>query len=118
MTQQAMANGNGGQSPEKTRTRRERVPPVDIYENENELLLVSDMPGVTSEGLSIHIEAPELRIEGQVDGQEGVIWVRTFSIDERIAAGDVSAELKHGVLTIHLPKSADLKPRKVQIKAS
>lgn len=117
--QQTVQNGEKqARSVERTYARRERVPPVDIYENEHELLLVADVPGVTSENLNLRIEPPELRFEGRTQGEEPVTWVRAFNIDERIAAGEVTAELKNGVLTIHLPKAAQSKPRKVEIKAA
>lgn len=103
---------------ERTRAGRERVPPVDIYENEHELLIVADVPGVSSDRLNLRIEPPELRIEGRADGEDAVMWVRAFNIDERIAAGEVTAELKNGVITIRLPKAAQSKPRKVEIKAA
>lgn len=103
---------------ERTRAGRERVPPVDIYENEHELLLVADVPGVSSERLNLRIEPPELRIEGHSEGEDAATWVRAFNIDERIAAAEVTAELKHGVLTIRLPKAAQSKPRKIEIKAA
>lgn len=116
--QQTVQNGEKDRSVERTRAGRERVPPVDIYENEHELLLVADVPGVSSENLNLRIEPPELRIEGRTQGEEAVTWARAFTIDERIAAAEVTAELKHGVLTIHLPKAAQSKPRKVEIKAA
>jgi HSP20 family molecular chaperone IbpA len=117
--QQNVQNGDKkDRSLERTRAGRERVPPVDIYESEHELLLVADVPGVSSQHLNLRIEPPELRIEGTSTGEEAVTWVRAFNIDERIAAGEVTAELKNGVLTIHLPKAAESKPRKVEIRAS
>lgn len=101
---------------EDTRTRQARVPRVDIYENEQELLLLADMPGVTSEHLKLAIEPPELRIEAT--GAETGAFARTFTIDERIAVSDVSAELKNGVLTVKLPKVASQKPRQIPIRAA
>jgi len=119
-TQQQVAQNGEKQdrSLERTRARHERVPAVDIYENEQELLVVADVPGVTSERLNLRIEPPELRVEGHTEGEDGATWVRAFNIDERIAAAEVTAELKNGVLTIRLPKAAQSKPRKVEIKAA
>src|SRR5688572_20118418 len=111
---------NGGKNErglERTRARNELAPAVDVYENESELLLVADVPGVTPDRLNIHIDPPELRIEAST-ADDGVTWVRAFNIDERIAAGQVSAELRSGVLTVHLPKAAEAKPRRVEVKAS
>ena len=116
--QQSVQNGEQRERSERTRAGRERVPPVDIYENEHELLLVADVPGVSSEQLNLRIEPPELRIEGRAAGEDASTWVRAFNIDERIAASEVTAQLKNGVLTIRLPKAAQSKPRKVEIKAA
>jgi HSP20 family molecular chaperone IbpA len=101
---------------EDTRTRQARVPRADIYENEQELMLLADMPGVTSEQLKLAIKPPELRIEAT--GAETGAFARTFTIDERIAVSDVSAELKNGVLTVKLPKVASQKPRQIPIRAA
>jgi HSP20 family molecular chaperone IbpA len=101
---------------ETTRTRQARVPRVDIYENEQELLLLADMPGVTSEALRLAIEPPELRIEAT--GTDTGPYARKFTIDERIAVADVTAELKNGVLTVKLPKVASQKPRQIPIRGA
>ena len=102
---------------ENTRTRQARVPKVDIYENDQELLLLADLPGVASDHLNLAIEPPELRIEA-TGAETGVAFARTFTIDERIAVPDVTAELKNGVLTVKLPKVASHKPRQIPIRAS
>jgi HSP20 family molecular chaperone IbpA len=117
-TQDLANNGKNERGLERTRSRNELAPAVDVYENEQEVLLVADVPGVTPERLNLHIDPPELRIEASTAENGGVTWVRAFNIDERIAAGEVSAELKHGVLTVRLPKAAQAKPRRVEVKAS
>jgi HSP20 family protein len=106
------------QSLEQTRTVRELVPAVDIYENEQELLVVADVPGVSPEGLELRIEPPELRIKGSTAFDESTVYYRAFRIDERIASERVSAELKDGVLTVHLPKAEKARPRKVDVRVS
>lgn len=103
---------------EHTRTLHELVPAVDIYENEQELLVVADVPGVNPEGLELRIEPPELRIKGTPAYEEGTVYYRAFRIDERIASERVSAELKDGVLTVHLPKAEKARPRKVDVRVS
>ncbi|HEY3498232.1 MAG TPA: Hsp20/alpha crystallin family protein [Polyangiaceae bacterium] len=117
-TQEIAKNGKNERGLERTRARNELAPAVDVYENEAELLLVADVPGVTPERLNLHIDPPELRIEASTADEGGITWVRAFNIDERIAAGQVSAELKNGVLTVHLPKAPEAKPRRVEVKAS
>lgn len=101
---------------EKTRTRQARVPRVDIYENDQELLLLADLPGVGTEQLKLAIEPPELRIE--TTGTDVGPFARTFTVDERISVAEASAELKHGVLTVRLPKVASQKPRQIPIRAA
>ena len=108
---------NGSRGLEKTRAR-EVAPPVDVYENEAELLLVADLPGATHELLDIKIDPPELRFETKAEAVDGPVYRRSFTIDERIDQSKVSAELKHGVLTIHLPKAEAVKPRRIAIRGA
>jgi HSP20 family molecular chaperone IbpA len=108
---------NGSRGLEKTRAR-EVAPAVDVYENEAELLLVADLPGATHELLDIKIDPPELRFETKAEAVDGPVYRRSFTIDERIDQSKVSAELKHGVLTIHLPKAEEIKPRKIAIRGA
>lgn len=103
---------------EQTRSVHEMVPAVDIYENEQELLVVADVPGVSPQGLELRIEPPELRIKGTSAFDDGTVYYRAFRIDERIAAERVSAELKDGVLKVHLPKAEKARPRKVDVRVS
>jgi len=107
---------NGPRKRETIRAR-ELTPAVDVYESEHELLVVADLPGVTQERLDIQIDPPELRIEAKADGAEGVVWRRSFTLDERIDGPKVSAELKNGVLTVRLPKADEVKPRRIAIRA-
>jgi HSP20 family protein len=100
---------------EHTRSVHELVPPVDIYENEQELLVVADVPGVNPEGLELRIEPPELTIKGTPAYDGGTVYFRAFRVDERIASERVSAELKDGVLTIVVPKGAPQGPRHVDV---
>lgn len=104
------------------------APVVDIYENENEILLQADMPGVTKEHVTINVDNGKLEISGmrklQTKGtstwQEfgDVEYRRIFSVPQSIDVGKVSAELKEGVLKLHLPKTEAAKPRTIQISAA
>lgn len=103
------------------------APVVDIYENENEILLQADMPGVTKEQVTINVDNGKLEISGirklQTKGtstwQEfgDVEYRRIFSVPQSIDVGKVNAELKEGVLKLHLPKTEAAKPRTIQISA-
>lgn len=115
-----LSRDTAGRSVERTRTTRELLPPVDIYENNQELLLVADLPGVDSDALNLHIEPPELRIEGRrvaFGGEEAPIYVRAFQIGDSIDPNGISAELRNGVLNVHLKKAGALQPRKIPVKA-
>ncbi|MCG8552109.1 MAG: Hsp20/alpha crystallin family protein [Desulfobacterales bacterium] len=113
---------------EKTRELRTATPSVDIYENENEILLFADMPGVHKDDVTVNIENGKLSIFGvrRLDRQGASTWeefvdveyVRSFSIPQAINVEDVEAKLKDGVLTLHLPKSEAAKPRQIEIKAA
>lgn len=103
------------------------APLVDIYENEDEIVLFADMPGVDKENISVHIDNGKLTLSGLRElGKTGVAsleefgdleFQRTFSVPQTIDVDKVSAELKEGVLHLHLPKSAAAKPRQIEISA-
>ncbi len=114
---QKQTEGNGNRAMETTRVR-ELKPKVDVYENESELLIVADLPGVTRDRLDIRIDPPELRFETKAENQEGPVWRRSFTIDERIDANKVSADFQNGVLTVRLPKAEEVKPRRIAIRGA
>lgn len=102
-------------------------PNVDIYENRDEYVVVADLPAVSKDALSIRLEDSELTIEGTVVDPMGdsaierefrlVNYRRSFVLPEFVDRAKVSAELTHGVLTLHLPKSEAVKPRRIQVRA-
>jgi HSP20 family molecular chaperone IbpA len=106
------------QSPAATHAQRLALP-VDIYENENELLLLADLPGVEPDGLNVSFDAGELRIEGRRGPAEtGSLYTRTFRVSERIDPAGISAELNQGVLKLRLAKAEHSKPRKIEVRAA
>jgi HSP20 family protein len=116
-------------APEHTRSGQIYRPDVDILEKGDELLILADMPGVKSDDIDIKFEDGTLTIYGRVtDGrldrdnlllQEYGIgdYHRTFRISEQIDASKISAEMTDGVLTLHLPKAEQAKPRKIKVAA-
>ncbi|AUX20193.1 molecular chaperone Hsp20 [Sorangium cellulosum] len=113
-------------APEKIQQRPAVPPAVDIYENAEELLVVADLPGVAQEHLAVRLEKGELTFEGRrteaAEREQGADnlpdYRRSFVVPQGIDADKISAELQAGVLRIHLPKSASLKPRQIPITAS
>jgi HSP20 family protein len=113
---------------EKTRELYEAAPAVDIYENEDEILLYADMPGVAKDEISVNVDNGRLSLSGvrKLETNGAASWeefgdvefVRNFSVPQTIDVEKVKAELKNGVLTLHMPKSEAAKPRQVEIKTA
>lgn len=112
---------------EKIEQRPVVAPSVDVFENENELLVVADLPGVSQDRMSIHFDKGRLTIEGKrmtstwnahLSETEQADFRRTFLVPQGIDAEKIAAELSQGVLTVHLPKHASIRPRRIEVKAS
>lgn len=116
-----------GRAVEQGRQLPTATPVVDIYENDNEILLLADMPGVAKENISVNIDNGKLSVSGvrklETAGTANweefgdVEYLRNFSVPQSIDVAKVNAELKDGVLKLHLPKSEAAKPRQIEIKA-
>ncbi len=101
---------------ERTRAQRAFVPRVDIYETEDAIAVMADMPGVDAESLDISLEQNVLTINGLVDPTppEGYAlayaeyrtgdYVRSFTLSNQIDQSAIEASIKDGVLRLHLPK--------------
>ena len=103
-------------------SRRPAVAPrVDIFENEQEFLVLADMPGVPKDALDIRVDKDELTLQGRrSDIQERaalalelrpVDYRRSFVLPGGIDVDKIDAHLEGGVLRLKLPKSESLKPR-------
>jgi HSP20 family molecular chaperone IbpA len=114
--------------PERMSTQNAVAPRVDIFENADEYLILVDLPGVAREQLRIDLDKGQLVLHAErtipTGGTSVVtefgnrIYHRIFALPRGIDAERVGAELKDGVLTLHLPKIPALKPRRIEIKAS
>ncbi len=102
------------------------TPPVDVLETENEWLLFADLPGVAAEDLDIEYREGKLFVRGHhanrerreylVHGYQPGDFYRAFAIGDDIDTETIAAELKNGVLTLRLPKTDSVKPRRIEIK--
>lgn len=102
------------------------TPPVDIYETDDGLEVLVDMPGVGREGVSLGVEDGILTIEGTptwATTGETVYeefrlgrYHRRFRLTDAVDAEGIDAELKHGVLRIRLPKAERMRPRKIDVR--
>ena len=107
--------------PETVGSERWLKPACDVFENENEWLITADLPGVINDALSLHLDKDELTIEGKrlaENWNDGVVgYRRTFALPSGVDGDKVAAKMKFGVVKIHLPKSAAIKPRRISVKA-
>lgn len=103
-------------------------PRVDIRETENELVFVAELPGFGKEDVKVTVEDGRLTIEGERhvkerDASEYHLiergyknLYRSFLIPTSVDEGQVSANLKEGILTVTLPKKEEAKPKQITVK--
>ena len=113
--------------PESTIPSRTFLPITDIFETDQALTVILEMPGVDKEKVDVNVENDILTIEGRIDyskyeGLQPVYteynighYVRSFQISSKIEQGEISAELRDGVMTLVLPKAEKAKPRKIKV---
>jgi HSP20 family protein len=128
MSSELTRNGPAGTLAEEQPARTVTVTPrVDVLETEGEVLVLADMPGVQPGEVDVRFEKGELTIHGRraprhgekeshLREYEATNYFRAFGVAETIAADKISAELKNGVLTVHLPKVEAVKPRKITVR--
>lgn len=112
---------------EATVQARYFVPNTDIYETDDALTIVMEVPGVEKQHIDVTLEDDVLKIEGKIDhskyeGMEPVYseynvghFARTFSLSNKIDQGGIAADLQDGVLTVTLKKSKEAQPRRIAI---
>jgi HSP20 family protein len=112
---------------EKTVPARYFIPNADIYETEDALVLVLEVPGVDKKDLDVSLENDVLRVEGRIDftKYEGLDplyteynvghYARAFTLSSKIDQHQISAELEDGVLKLTLKKSKETLPRRIAI---
>jgi HSP20 family protein len=115
---------------ERTRTRRTYAPRTDIYETNDALVLVADMPGVSPDRLDVTLEKRELTIRGrtaddQPEGHSPIYreyepgdYERTFVLSDEIDADKIGARLRDGVLHLTLPKAGPAEAKRIQVQAT
>lgn len=114
---------------ESTRSQERYVTPtVDIYETVDGLVVKADLPGVAKDGLDLRVENNLLTIRGRaVHCAQGEMlygeyqladFFRQFELSDKVDQQKISAELKHGVLTLNLPKAEEAKPRKIEVRVA
>jgi HSP20 family protein len=112
---------------EKTVPGRFYVPYTDVYETDDALTLVMEMPGVDRKDIDVSLENDVLRVQGNIDfskyeRMEPVYteynvghYMRSFALSSKVDQQQISAQLEDGVLTLKLPKAAEARPRRIAI---
>ncbi len=91
------------------------TPAVDVVDNDAELLVMADLPGVAKGDVKLRFEDDNLILHAT--HRAGVhVFRRTLPITYQVQADQIEAELDHGVLTVHLPKAAEARPRQIPIR--
>src|SRR6056297_239594 len=107
---------------------RSLSPAVDLVENENEIILVCDLPGIKKDDLDLSISRNVITIKGEKknelkkDGRKtfrNETWSgafqRTISLPETVDPEKVDASMKEGVLTVKVAKREEVKPRQISV---
>lgn len=89
--------------------------PIDVYENDKEFLIFADLPGVPKDGAEVTLEAERLVLQAKAATRR---FRRELVVPPSVDAEHVSAEMKAGVLTLHLPKRAPYQPRTIPVRAT
>jgi HSP20 family protein len=112
---------------EATIPARAFLPPTDIFESDDVLTIVMEMPDVDREDVDVNVENGVLRVEGRLDfskyeGMQPVYteynighYRRSFSLSSKIDQDRISAQMQDGVLTLLLPKAEEAKPRRISV---
>jgi len=126
---QRQSDGGVAQARGRTAETAMRAP-ADVYEDQEGLTLVADMPGVSRERLDVRVDGDKLLLEGSVQFElpeqaeavyadvRSTLYRRSFVLSRELDSAQIQATLKDGVLTVRIPKRAELRPRKIQVKGS
>ena len=103
--------------------------PVDIFEDAEGITLLADMPGVDKAHLNLEVANDALTVEGEVtidmlEGMEALYadvrstrYRRSSGLSGELETGEIDATLKDGVLRVRIPKRAEARPRKIEVRA-
>jgi HSP20 family protein len=117
---------------ERTNTQESNLtawaPAVDIHENEHELVVKADLPGVEAKDLDIRVENNILSIRGERRFEKEVnednylrveraygSFSRSFSLANTVNPDGIKADYQNGVLTLNVPKREEAKPKQIKV---
>ena len=107
------------------------APAVDIYETENELVVKADLPDVQDKDIDVRVENNTLTIRGERKFEKDVTednylriersygsFMRSFSLPNTVSSENIRADYRNGVLTLHMAKREESKPKQIKISVS
>ena len=107
------------------------IPPVDIYENDQGIILLADMPGVLKDALDIQVDKDILTIRGAIaqaipDDAKPLyvefsgpgMYERAFTLGPDVDIDKIGASMQAGVVKLVLPRAEHSKPRKIEVKVA
>jgi len=114
--------------PEEALTTTSFAPPVDVYEDEHNIALKLEVPGIDEKDIDVRIEGNTLTVHGErkieteekeenfrrIERQYGS-FTRSFTLPSSVDTGQVSAHYDKGVLKINLAKKAEAKPKQIKV---
>jgi HSP20 family protein len=114
------------QVPDTREQSRTLMPPVDIFETKEGLAVVADLPGVEKQEVQIDVDkgvlsikaTPKSLLPGDAVQREYALmnYFRQFQLSDAVDQEKIHAEMKYGVLTVHLPRVAEKQPRKIEVQ--
>jgi len=121
-----MAQNEGRTVPEQKKQTEFAVPEVNIFETKDGYVLEAEMPGVNKSGLEVTLEGTELTLVGHrpptmppgnavFRESSSASFRRVFDLDPAIDTSKISAKMEQGILTLTLPKSEEVKPRRITV---
>jgi HSP20 family molecular chaperone IbpA len=114
---------------ERTRTRRVHTPATDIYETDQGLVLLIDLPGVVPDAVDVTLEQHVLTIRAHTEDRpppgyslvyqeyESGDFERSFTLSERVDAGRIEAQMSDGVLRLLVPRPQAAEARRIQVRS-
>jgi HSP20 family molecular chaperone IbpA len=105
-------------------------PAVDIFETDDGITLRADMPGVSKDRLNVRVDGANLLVEGRIGispqdqlqalyaDVRAAVYRRNFMLSNEFEADKIDANLEDGVLTVRIPKRAELRPRRIEVRTS
>lgn len=105
-------------------------PAVDVIENKNEIIVKASMPGLKPDDIDITLTGDQLTLKGETKSEQKIeegnyvrqerrfgAFQRTLTLPTSVVSDKAKAEFENGVLTLTLPKSEDVKPKSIKVKA-